>query len=331
MLKRTRKFVFCPIVSLLLMMVAGSANAQPEHAVSPEVIEDLIERLSNWGRWGDDDEAGTLNFITPEVRVAAASLIRSGRVVSLAQETLTEPSVDNANPYRHEMTATAEGGFPWALDDIGVNFHGYSHSHLDALCHLVHDGRMYNGFSAEEISEDGCARLDIRAAGDGIVSRGVLLDMPRHFGERWLEPGTAIYREDIEAWEEEAGVRLQRGDVVLLRTGRWARRAAEGPWDVGQTAAGLHVSAVELLHEREVAVVGSDVAMDVTPSGIEGYPLPVHLLLLHAMGTLIFDNLELEALAEAAAAENRWEFLFTAAPMKVPGGTGSPLNPIATF
>ena len=196
---------------------------------------------------------------------------------------------------------------------------------------MFHDGRMYNGFPREAVTPEGCGRLAIDALKDGIFTRGVLIDLPRLRGERWLEPGTPIRPADLEAWEEHAGVKVSPGDVLLLRTGRWARRAAEGPWDVSQRSAGLHASCAPWLRERGVAVLGSDVASDVFPSQVEGYSHPIHLLALVAMGMPIFDNLDLEALGEEAAKRERWEFLLTAAPLPVPGGTGSPLNPIATF
>ena len=157
------------------------------------------------------------------------------------------------------------------------------------------------------------------------------MDIPRLKGVKYLEPKTPIYPEDLEAWEKQAGVKVGAGDVVFIRTGRWARRAEKGPWDIANESAGLHASCVLWLRQRDVAMVGSDAASDLMPSGIEGVQQPIHQLLLVAMGVMIFDNCDLEALSEAAASRRRWEFLLTAAPLPVTGGTGSPLNPIATF
>lgn len=314
-----------------LVLLPAVVIAQPARPVDKATFESWIDELSNWGRWGSEDELGTLNFITPATRRAAAGLVRDGVSVSLAHETLTEESPDNGNPFRHRMLVSGESRGEWALDDIGVAFHGYAHSHLDAVCHRFHDGKMYNGFSRSEATAEGCRKLAIGAAKDGVFARGVLLDIPRLKGVDWLEPGTAVYVEDLEAWERQAGVRVGAGDVVLLRTGRWAKRAADGPWNVAEKSAGLHASAVRWLRERSVAAIASDVASDVFPSGVEGETHPVHLLVLVALGMPIFDDLDLEAVAEEAASRNRWEFLFTAAPMRIPGGTGSPLNPIATF
>jgi kynurenine formamidase len=165
----------------------------------------------------------------------------------------------------------------------------------------------------------------------GIFTRGLLVDIPRMKGQPYMEPGTAIFPEDLEAWEKHAGVKIGSGDVVFIRTGRWARRAEKGPWDASKLSAGLHASSVKWLRARDVAMVGSDAASDVMPSQVEGVVQPVHQLLLVAMGTPIFDNCDLEAISKAAAQRKRWTFLLTAAPLAVTGGTGSPLNPIATF
>jgi kynurenine formamidase len=190
---------------------------------------------------------------------------------------------------------------------------------------------MYNGYSRDLVTPEGCKKLAITNASDGIFTRGVLMDIPRLAGKPWLDPGTPIYPADLEAWEKKAGLRVGSGDVVLIRTGRWARWAAEGPWAIDQRSAGLHASSVAWLRERDVAVLGSDVASDVFPSGVEGESHPVHLLVLYSLGMPIFDNLDLDAVSEAAAARGRWEFLLTAAPIRITEGTGSPLNPIATF
>jgi kynurenine formamidase len=146
-----------------------------------------------------------------------------------------------------------------------------------------------------------------------------------------MEPGAAIYVEDIEAWEKKAGVKIGSGDAVFVRTGRWARRAAKGPWNAGEILAGLHVSVVPWLKQRDVAILAGDGASDVMPSQVQGVSQPVHFLMLVALGSPLFDNCDLEQLAETANRLGRWEFMFTAAPLAVPRGTGSPLNPIAIF
>ena len=180
-------------------------------------------------------------------------------------------------------------------------------------------------------TEKGCTKLGIQNLKNGIITRGILIDMPRLKGVPYLEPGTAIYVEDLEAWEKKAGVKIASGDAILLRTGRWARRAAVGPWVVGQSAAGLHASVAPWIKARGVAFVGSDAAEDVVPSMVEGINLPIHTLLITALGINLLDNQDLEAVGETAAKLNRWEFMLTIAQVPVTGGTGFPLNALATF
>ena len=321
-----KKFNLLIIISIFLSLSPHS-SAQ----LSQSVVDGWMTELSNWGRWGAEDELGTLNFITPQTRVAAATLVKAGVSVSMAHETLTEAALDNGSPFEHKMTAVGSSPGPWSGDTIGVSYHGYAHSHLDALCHRFHQGRMYNGFSEEQVTEQGCGKLAITNARTGIFGRGVLIDMASFKGVPWLELGTGITAADLDAWEQETGIEIGTGDIVLVRTGRWARREAEGSWNVAAQSAGLHASAAQWFKAKDIAMIGSDVALDVFPSMVETYTHPVHLLFLVAMGTPIFDNLDLEAVAQEAVRQNRWEFLFTTAPLRVQGGTGSPLNPIATF
>ena len=326
--------------SALAMMLIPSPRllSEPPQSPSPdtvtrETVDRWMRELSNWGRWGDDDQMGTLNLITPEKRKQAARLVRTGVSVSLSRDTEKEEAIDNPSPFRHTMLNT--GANPvlgqFSVDTLEVSYHGYAHTHMDALCHMFYEGRLYNGFSQQEITDKGAGKLGILNVKNGIFTRGILMDIPRLKGVPYLEPGTPIYPSDLDEWEKKAGVRVSSGDVVFIYTGRWARRDEKGPWDVGQNMAGLYVSAAKWLKERDVAMIGSDAGSDVVPSGVEGVLMPIHQLALIAMGTPIFDNCDLEALAEEARRQKRWEFLLTAAPIAVPGGTGSPLNPIATF
>jgi kynurenine formamidase len=191
---------------------------------------------------------------------------------------------------------------------------------------------MYNGIPRTTVDTiAGCVRLGITTAKQGVVTRGILMDIARLKGVEYLEPGTQIYVEDLEAWEARAGIRVGPGDVLLVRAGRWARRAEEGPWATGRLAAGLHASVAPWLRERGVAMLGSDYTNDAMPSGVEGVAMPIHQLTLVTMGMWLFDNLDLERVAEVAAEQGRWEFMLVAAPLAVPGGTGAPLNPLAIF
>lgn len=312
----------------VLFLFAALAPAQSDHTMTKADVDRWMTELSNWGRWGKDDQLGTLNLITPAKRKQAVGLVKDGVPVSLAHDVLKDRAEDTASPFVHTMLPRA-GQF-W-LDTYQVNYHGYAHTHMDALCHASYQGKMYNGFPADEVTKDGAPKLSILNAKSGVMTRGILMDMARLKGVDYLEPGTPIYPEDLDAWEKKAGIKVSPGDVIFIRTGRWARRAAKGPWNVGRSAAGLHASCAKWLHDRGVAMVGSDVASDLVPSQVQGVALPIHQLLLVAMGVHIFDNCDLEALSEATAKRRRWAFLVTAAPMAIPGGTGSPLNPIATF
>ena len=311
---------------LALFLLAGLAPAQ-DHKMVKADVDRMMKELSNWGRWGAEDQLGALNLITPAKRKEALKLAVEGYPVSLAHDIETEKAADVSSPFQHTMILAGT----FALDSISVNYHGYAHTHMDALCHMFYEGKMYNGFAQTEVAKTGAAKLAILNAKQGVMTRGILMDIARLKGVDYLEPGTPIYPEDLSAWEKKAGVKVSAGDVVFIRTGRWARRAEKGPWDAGRNAAGLHASCAKWLKDRDVAMVGSDVASDVTPSQVEGVGLPIHQLLLVAMGVHIFDNCDLEAVAKAAADRKRWAFLLTAAPMAVRGGTGSPLNPIATF
>ena len=191
---------------------------------------------------------------------------------------------------------------------------------------MLHNGQMYNGYSKDEVTDAGCQKLSITDVKQGIMTRGILMDIPRLKGVDYLEPGTPVYVEDLEAWEQQAGVRVQAGDVIFVRTGRWSV-----PAGAGQGSSGLHASVAPWLKARDVAIVGGDYANDALPSGVEGNFLPIHQLTIVAMGVRLFDNLDLEAVAEEAARQQRWEFLLTASPIPVEGGVGSPMNPIATY
>ena len=322
---------------------APSAMAYTPPTVPPEShdlnqadIERLMEELSNWGRWGPSDELGAANLITPAKRLEAIALATEGITVSLAHRLLTNEAADVSRPFERRMLGlpdpTREPVFRGGVsDNYNISYHGYSHSHIDSLCHILYKGLMYNGVSQETITEEGCSNASIANLQAGSVTRGVLIDIPRLKGVPYLEPGTPIYMEDLEAWEEMAGVTVRPGDALFVRTGRWARRADVGPWAVSEQTAGLHASTMPWIKARDVSFLGSDGVSDVIPSQVEEVGLPVHLLTIVAMGVDLFDNQDLEALAETAARLNRWEFMLVAAPLAVEGGAGSPLNALAIF
>jgi kynurenine formamidase len=314
----------CVVISLVAL-ASGQPFAQSAHRLTKADIDLWMQELSNWGRWGADDQLGTLNLITNEKRRQAAALVTEGYSVSLAHDVLTAPAVDNAEPFAQTMLP-ARGSF--RMDRYSVAYHGMSLTHLDALCHASYQGKLFNGYSLEQTTEAGCASDSILVARAGLFTRGVLMDFAWLKGVAYLEPGTAIYPEDLAEWEKRTGVTVGPGDAVFVRTGRWSMRAAMGP---GLSFAGLHASTARWLHDRGVALLGGDADPEVAPSQVEGVALPIHQLALVAMGLPLFDNCDLEELGRQAARRNRWLFLLTASPLPVPGGTGSPMNPIATF
>jgi kynurenine formamidase len=315
--------------------MATSAQAQGARPDStPADFVRLQKQLSNWGRWGADDQMGAVNLITPAKRKAAIATVKEGVCFSMARNAETKEAVDNPTPILRKTTRTgasvAKTGIASTSDTFFISYHGMAHTHMDSLCHFVYDGKIYNGYSSDVVGEDGAAKNSILNFKNGIITRGVLMDMARYKGVDWLEPGTALYPEDLEGWEKKAGVKVRAGDVMIIRTGRWARRDAKGPWAVQQLA-GLHMSCAPWMHARDVSILGGDDAQDVLPSQVEGVSQPIHALCIVAMGMPIFDNLDLELVGREAEKRKRWEFLVTASPAAVPGATGSVLNPIATF
>jgi kynurenine formamidase len=301
--------------------------------VSADEFRQLFDRVSTWGRWGADDERGALNHLTPELVAAAAGLVRTGGTVSLSRSLNTEREPDNPEPADHRMTMLGgrehPEGLAFAKDYIGVDYHNDSHSHLDALCHVSYDDSLYNGRPADSVSSTGAAVETVEALKDGLVGRGVLLDVPRTRGVSWLEPGDSVLPGDLAQSEDRQGVRVQEGDILLIRTGHASRLDELGPWDTASSKAGLHPSCAEFLAERRVAALGCDGNSDTAPSFTEGVGFPIHVLALTAMGVHLLDYLHLDELARACEETERWEFLFVGAPLRISGGTGSPLNPIA--
>lgn len=327
--------VSCVVVSALSTI--GSAQAPPATAAAPAAldaatIDRWMTELSNWNRWGKDDERGTVNLMTDETRKRALATVKEGVTVSLSRDADPVSSADNGNPLGLSMVAVAADPDPFAMETLTITFHGSAYTHMDALSHMYYKGRTYNGVAKDRVvSKAGAETLAITAFKRGFVGRGVLMDIPRLKGVPYLEPRTAIMPADLDAWEKQSGLKVGSGDIVFFRTGRWARRAKVGPWDIGTESAGLHPSVARWLKARDVAIVGWDGHGEVFPAPVKGVDFPVHQLLLIAMGTPLFDNCDLEGLAEAAGSRNRWTFLLTASPLAVPHGTGSPLNPIAVF
>ncbi|MFE5483930.1 cyclase family protein [Streptomyces sp. NPDC056527] len=283
-----------------------------------------------------DGRCGALGRLTPERVAAAAAEVRLGRTVSLAAPVETVPGPDDPEPAVHRMTGPAPddldaGGLHFATDRFAMNVHGDADSHLDALCHVVLDGELYGGVPASTVTPEGARALSVDLVADGIVGRGVLLDIPRLRGVPWLEPGDHVTAADLMAAEAAQGVRVGPGDLLFVRTGHRLRRTELGPWNAATARTGLHPTAVEFLAEREVSVLGGDGNNDTAPSAVQGVSFPVHVLAIHAMGIHLMDYLQFEDLVPVCVRAGRWSFLCAVAPLRLPGATGSPVNPIAVL
>jgi kynurenine formamidase len=300
-------------------------------------IAELMQKVSNWGRWGRHDQRGALNYISKEKRAAAARLVRTGETVSLSVPLATRPSRDNPVPVTHLMIRSGNVGHPlgsWGCADyFAIEPHGLATTHLDALCHHFYQGKMYNGFDHTEVDFQGAHKCAIDVARDGVISRGVLFDIPRVRQVEWVEPGDAIFPEDLEAAERTQGVEAGEGDVMLLRTGRFTLRRSQGMSAIaGMKMPGLHASCLEWLHQRQIAVLGSDAVSDLLPTPYEApLKMPIHTGTLVMMGVHLIDNADLDALAEKCAQEGRYEFMFSLLPLVLERGTASPANPVALF
>ncbi|MEV7979645.1 cyclase family protein [Streptomyces sp. NPDC086519] len=311
----------------------GPTGAGNGPAVSRREFDELFAAVRTWGRWTPADR-GAWNRVTARHVRRATGAVRSGQVVPLALPWNTVPGPDNPRPALHHMTDLGDVQSPEPAthkDFIAADYHGKAVTHLDALCHVSYRGQLYDGRPAKEAVGAAGARFAAVSALGPLVTRGVLLDLPAVQGIRWLEPGLAVRAADVIAAERALGVRIGEGDAVLLRSGQARRRADLGAWDPDTACAGFHVDAVPLLAERGIALLGGDGDSDVRPSPVDGVHSPVHALLLAAMGVPLLDNLDLEALAAATARAGRHEFLLVVAPLDIPGGTGSPVNPVAVL
>jgi kynurenine formamidase len=326
-LKKVAATAFACLIAVAVMAI--TLPAQTSHTLVAADLDKLVKELSNWGRWGKADEKGAINLITSTKRKSAARLVLDGVSVSLSRDYTTEAAVDNPRPFVHKMSPPVANQFN--MDEYTIFFHGNAYAHFDALSHVFYKGQMYNGFPETDAKVSGMAHLGVTVFREGLLTRGVLVDIPRLRNLPYLEPDAVIYPEDLDAWEKKTGIHIESGDAVIVRTGRWARRAAKGAWDIGAHSAGLHASTAKWFHQRDIALLAGDTSNDAIPSRIVGVDFPLHTLLLVAMGTPMMDQCDLEELAQVAAAKNRWTFLFTAAPLRAAGGTGAPLNPIATF
>jgi len=288
------------LVSILLGSVIFGAQAPP-NPTRAQVIQ-MMKDISNWGRWGKDDELGTFNLITPEKRLQAARLVREGISVSLAHTLEKEVFPDNPTPFKQEFLMGADGKMRAgaAMDVISSTYHATTTTHMDSLCHYIFEGKTYNGWEIEKYHQatptrpgfgegPGCMKNSILGFKDGLLTRGILVDIPLMKGVKYLEPGTAVTVADLEAWEKYAGLKIGSGDALFLRTGRFLRRAERGPWPAATQSAGFHVSVMPWMKQRDVALLSSDSVEDVQPSNIEGFPRPIHMVAINALGMPLID------------------------------------------
>jgi kynurenine formamidase len=290
-----------------------------------------IDSLSNWGRWGDDDELGTLNFITPEKRLQALALPREGRAISCSRLVSTVPSAENPHPLLRLMIRSGEGatehGRSSAADWIGMRFHGRSVTHLDSLSHYFWNRMAYNGRpSATVRAESGAEYASVEAARDGIVTRGVLLDVARSEGVAFFPSDHEITVDELERCETAQQVKVGRGDVLMVRTGR-DRRPEDGR--IMGAQAGLRADCLPWLHSREISLLAGDGVHDNQPPVYQAIASPIHTVGIVALGLWLLDNAYLEDLADHCATTARWEFLFMTSPLLLEAATGSPTNPLA--
>ena len=322
-------FMACGVVLMSQTSTAPASSSRP--LVTKAEYERWQTELSNWGRWGKDDELGTLNLVTAAKRARAAALVKDGVAVSLASNAETEKGVDVPCPVEWAMvTATASA----ATDRIGYPcIHGAGTTHLDSFAHVFFGGKMWNGYPVERLvtKDGGASKNSILTMKNGIVTRGVLYDIPRLKGVPYLEPGTRIFAEDLEAWEKMAGVKAMAGDALLLRWGRWARRSALGPWPINEAMAGLDNSVIPWLKKRDIAILGWETPDYAPHPPGDLAPSSLHNFVLTILGVHLLDRADFDAVSAAAAARKRWEFMLMIAPLPIPRGTGSPVNPIAMF
>ena len=296
-------------------------------------FRELYDRLRARRPWGPEDRRGALNYLTQAEVLAAMGEVRLGRSVSLEAPVEDQVTEDNPDPAHHLMTGTGEdakpGGLSFAMDRIEMNVHGNADSHMDALCHVMYDGLLYNGVPASTVTPEGASELTIEVAKDGVVGRGVLLDIPRLRGVPWLEPGDHVTTGDLAAAEEAQQVRVGQGDLLFVRVGHRRRRQELGPWDAASARAGLHPAAMEFVADRRVAVLGSDGNNDTAGNAADHVDFPIHVLAINALGVHLLDYLQFGELLPVCEQAGRWSFLCVIAPLRLHAGTGSPVNPIA--
>jgi len=312
-------------------------------------VREYIAKYSNWGRWGDDDELGTLNHVTPEIRQRAASLVRKGKPFSLAVPFDEKgPQTGGFNRFNPIHLMTRDGADAIAGTSVR-DFYGNKERYFrgtddlvilplqastqwDSLAHVVFEDKIYNGYSADQVSSKGALRNDITHASVEPAGRGILIDMPRAMGVEWLEPGTAITGDDLDRALDRQGITVQKGDFVLIRTGAIAHVRSRGSWGdyAGGSAPGLGLGAIDWVAGHEIAALATDTwGMEVLPNETPDVFQPLHLVFIVHLGLLVGEIWDLEGLAADCAEDGVYEFFFVGPALPFTNAVASPLNPIA--
>jgi len=310
-------------------------------------VHQAAKRFKNWGRWGKDDEIGTLNFTTASDIVAAARLVRKGKVISLALDfdqkgpqggKTKYPALGRFNPI-HMMTRTGTDAYSGVLDhrkirgtDDIIIMPLQCGTQWDGLGHIMYYDNMWNGYDCRNVTSAGAQKGGIEKTREKMVGRGVLLDVARAMGKKWLPDGFAITNEILDLTEKKQGVRVRRGDYLLVHTGHVQRCLTKKSWDgySGGDAPGFAFETVEWLHKREIAGVATDTwGAEVRPNETEDTNQPWHWITIPIMGLTVGEIFHLTDLAKDCAEDKRYEFLFVAPALPITGAVGSPVNPLA--
>ncbi|HEY7263266.1 MAG TPA: cyclase family protein [Trebonia sp.] len=264
-------------------------------------VREYISKYSNWRRWGEDDERGTLNHVTSEDITYAASLVKKGRSISMALPDENGPQTETYNRFK-------------------------------PLAQVVFENKIYNGHDADKVSSKGALRNGVCNAAGGMVGRGVLLDIPRSMGVQWLEPGTAIGADDLDRAASQQGVKIRKGDFVFVRTGAIAQARAAGAWGdyAGGPAPGLGMKSIDWVAGHELAAIATDTwGMEVLPNETPDVFQPLHIVFIVHLGLWVGEIWDLEPLAADCAADGVYDFLFCGPPLPFTHPVGSPVNPLA--
>jgi len=314
----------------LLLLFISKISFSQELSIEKKEFDKIYAELDNTNKWGKEDYIGTLNYITEDKILSSLKIPERGISVSLSfnltgdSTKLNSSKFDELSKFNYKPLAVDFKGYNWIIDEYKFSYHGFTHSHMDGLSHLSNNGIYYNSHTKPE-------NLGVENYSKGIISKGVLIDIPLLKNKEFIESGYKISINDILEFEKKFNLEIESGDILLIRTGRWKEKEINGDWDFPNKSVGLHYKVMTLLGERKISVLGSDGTNDSNPPLIKEEGSPVHKIALVAMGMPLLDNLNLEDLSKKCKELNQWEFLLLIQPLKFEGGTGSPINSIAIF